>query len=169
MTFLRVICLAFPAALATMAALGVLRGLQDTATTLWVTLVAVLTNLGLAAWWVLGAGWGIAGSAWATVVAETIGAALFLAILVRRAGRRGASLTPTRSGVLVAARGAVPLFLRTVALRAVFVLAVAVAARLGNAELAAYYVTFTVWYLLAPSRWTACDRRRRCWPITRRR
>jgi Na+-driven multidrug efflux pump len=51
--------------------------------------------------------------------------------------------------VLVAARGAVPLFLRTVALRAVFVLAVAVAARLGDPELAAYYVTFTVWYLLA--------------------
>lgn len=148
-TFLRIICLAFPAALATMAALGVLRGLQDTATTLWVTLVAVLTNLGLAAWWVLGAGWGIAGSAWATVAAETLGAGLFLAVLVRRARQHGASLSPTRSGVLIAARGAVPLFLRTVALRAVFVLAVAVAARLGDAELAAYYVTFTVWYLLA--------------------
>ena len=50
---------------------------------------------------------------------------------------------------MVAARGAVPLFWRTVALRAVIVLAIAVAARLGDPELAAYYVTFTVWYLLA--------------------
>jgi Na+-driven multidrug efflux pump len=41
------------------------------------------------------------------------------------------------------------LFWRTVALRAVFVLAVVVAARLGDPELAAYYVTFTIWYLLA--------------------
>ncbi len=149
LAFLRILSLAFPWALATMAALGVLRGLQDTATTLWVTVVAVLTNLALASWWVLGAGWGITGSAWATVVAEVVGATLFLAILVRRARHHGASLRPTQAGVLVAARGSVPLFLRTVALRAVFVLAVAVAARLGDAELAAYYVTFTVWYLLA--------------------
>ena len=126
-----------------------LRGLQDTATTLWVTLVAVLTNL---------------------VLALVVGARRRLGdhrIRLgdrrsrdrrsrplprdpRAAGRQhGASLRPTQAGVLVAARGAVPLFLRTVALRAVFVLAVAVAARLGDAELAAYYVTFTVWYLLA--------------------
>ncbi len=149
LVFLRTLSLAFPCALATMAALGVLRGLQDTATTLWVTLVAVGTNLVLALWWVLAAGWGITGSAWATVVAETVGAGLFLIVLARRAAEHGASLRPSRSGVLVAAHGAVPLFLRTVALRAVFVLAVAVAARLGDAQLAAYYVTFTVWYLLA--------------------
>jgi Na+-driven multidrug efflux pump len=58
-------------------------------------------------------------------------------------------LRPTRAGIMTSARDAVPLFWRTVALRAVFVVAVAVAARMGDAELAAYYVTFTVWYLLA--------------------
>lgn len=147
--YLRTISLAFPFALAAMAALGVLRGLQDTATTLWVTLLAVGTNLALAALLVLVAGWGVAGSAWATVVAEAVAATCFLGVLARRARRHGASLRPSRAGVLVAARGAVPLFWRTVALRAVFVIAVAVAARLGDPELAAYYVTFTVWYLLA--------------------
>ncbi|HEX6888495.1 MAG TPA: MATE family efflux transporter [Candidatus Nanopelagicales bacterium] len=149
LAYLRVISLAFPFALAAMAAIGVLRGLQDTATTLWITLVAVGTNLVLAAWLVLVADWGVTGSAWATVAAEALSAGLYLWVLVRRAHHHGAALRPSRSGVLVAARGAVPLFLRTVALRAVFVLAVAVAARLGDPELAAYYVTFTIWYLLA--------------------
>ena len=149
LAYLRTISLAFPFALAAMAAIGVLRGLQDTAATLWVTLAAVGTNLALAAYLVLVAGWGITGSAWATVIAEVLAAGLFVAELARRARRHGASLRPSRSGVLVSARGAVPLFWRTLALRAVFVLAVGVAARLGDAQLAAYYVTFTIWYLLA--------------------
>lgn len=147
--FLRVVSLGFPFALASMAAVGVLRGLQDTATTLWVTLVAVGTNLVLAVLFVLGLGWGVSGSAWATVIAEGVGAVLYVAVLTRRARQHSAGLRPSRSGVLLAARGAVPLFLRTVAIRAVFVLAVGVAARLGDPELAAYYVTFTIWYLLA--------------------
>ncbi len=147
--FLRTISVAFPFALVALAAIGVMRGLQDTATTLWVTLISVLTNLVLAAYLVLAAGWGITGSAWATVAAELVQAVLYLLVLARRARLAGASLRPSRTGVLVAARGAVPLFWRTVALRGVLVLAIAVAARLGDAELAAYYVTFTVWYLLA--------------------
>ncbi len=151
LVYLRTISLAFPFALAAMAAIGVLRGLQDTATTLWVTLAAVGTNLALAYYLVLVARWGITGSAWATVIAEALAAGLFLAELARRARRHAASLRPTRSGVLISARGSVPLFWRTVALRAVFVLAVGVAARIGDAELAAYYVTFTIWYLLALS------------------
>jgi putative MATE family efflux protein len=149
LAYLRTISLAFPFALASMAGVGVLRGLQDTATTLWITLAAVGTNLALAAHLVLVAGWGITGSAWATVAAEALAAAAFLWVLRRRARQHGANLRPSRSGVLVAARGAVPLFWRTVALRAVFVLAVAVAARLGDPQLAAYYATFTIWYLLA--------------------
>jgi putative MATE family efflux protein len=149
LAYLRTISLAFPFALAAMAAIGVLRGLQDTATTLWITVLAVLVNLALAAYLVLVAEWGITGSAWATVVAEAVAATLFLWVLARRARRHGATLRPSRAGVLVAARGGIPLFWRTVALRAVFVGAIAVAARLGDAELAAYYVTFTVWYLLA--------------------
>ena len=151
LSYLRTISLSFPFALAAMAAIGVLRGLQDTATTLWVTVIAVATNLALSAYLVLVAGWGITGSAWATVAAEAVGAGLFVWQLARRARAQHASLRPSRSGVLVAARGSVPLFWRTVALRAVFVLAVVVAARLGDADLAAYYVTFTLWYLLALS------------------
>jgi Na+-driven multidrug efflux pump len=53
-TYLQVVALGFPAALVAMAGVGVLRGLQDTRTTLLVTLLAVTVNLGLAAFLVLG-------------------------------------------------------------------------------------------------------------------
>lgn len=151
LTYLRTIALAFPFALAAMAATGVFRGLQDTATTLWVTLASVSTNAALAAYLVLVAQWGVAGSAWATVAAEALAATLYTFVLARRARRENAALKPSRSGVAAATRGAIPLFWRTVALRAVLILAVMVAARIGDAQLAAYYVTVTTWYVLALS------------------
>lgn len=147
--YLRIVSLSFPLVLAAMAMIGVLRGLQDTRTTLWVTVGATLVNAALAAVFVLALGWGIAGAAWATVIAEVVATAAYTYSIVRRARLVGASLRPSRSGVLVSAKQAVPLLLRTAALRAVFLLAVVVAARMGDAELAAYYVSFTVWYVLA--------------------
>jgi Na+-driven multidrug efflux pump len=56
---------------------------------------------------------------------------------------------PDRLGVLASTRAGIPLFVRTLSLRAVLVLAVAVAARLGDPELAAYQVSFALWTLLA--------------------
>ena len=149
LTYLRIISLALPAALGATAAVGLLRGLGDTATTLWITAAAVTVNAALCAWWVLGAGWGIAGSAWATLVAEFLAAGTYALVIRRRAVALGASLRPVRDGIWQAARGSVPLFWRTVALRWVFLLAVIVATRMGDAELAAYYVTLSVWYLLS--------------------
>ena len=115
LAYLRTISLAFPFALAAMAAIGVLRGLQDTATTLWVTLAAVGTNLALAAYLVLVARWGITGSAWATVVAEALAAGLFLWELARRARTargvteaqqvRGAGRRPRVGPAVLADRG----------------------------------------------------------------
>jgi putative MATE family efflux protein len=148
-TYLRVIALALPFALVAMAGIGVLRGLQDTATTMWVTVATVGLNAALGAWLVLRAGWGIAGSAWATVAAEAAAAAAYCFAMLSRARGYRARVRPAWLEIVAAARAAVPLFLRTAALRAVFVLAVAAAARIGDAELASYYVTFTIWYLLA--------------------
>ena len=81
-TYLRIIAISFPAVLGVLAAVGVLRGLQDTRTTLVVTLLQVGTNLVLSLVFVL-------------------------------------------------------------------VFAAAVAARLGDAELAAYHVTVTLFFALA--------------------
>jgi putative MATE family efflux protein len=148
-TYLQVVAWGVPAALVALAGVGLLRGLQDTRATLLVTLVAVLVNLVLAVVLVLVLDRGIGGSAAATVVAEWVQAGLYVALLVRLARARGVRPRPSRSGVLAAARDGAPLFWRTVVLRAVFLVAAAVAARLGDADLAAYHVSYQVWLLLA--------------------
>ena len=148
-TYLRIVALGMPAALVAMAGVGVLRGLQDTRTTLLVTVLAVGVNAVVAVTLVLGLHKGIGGSAVATVCAEWVQALAYTLVLVRVARRRGVALRPSGIGMLASARTGVPLFWRTVVLRSVFVLAAAVAARLGDAELAAYTVSFQVWLLLA--------------------
>lgn len=148
-SYLRVIALAFPAVLGVLAGVGVLRGLQDTRATLYVTLAQVAANLALCLLFVLVLGWGIAGSAWATGIAELIGLAAYVGIILARARAERSRLRPSGTGVLRSARDGVPLFIRTLALRIVFVLAAAVAARLGDEELAAYHVTATVFFALA--------------------
>jgi len=67
-------------------------------------------------------------------------------LLVRRAG---VPVVPTMAGIVRAARDGVPLFIRTIALRIVFLVAAAAAARLGSPELAAYHVTATLFFALA--------------------
>lgn len=148
-TYLQVVAIGFPAALAATAALGVLRGLQDTRTTLLVTLMAVGVNAALAVLLVLGLQRGIAGAALATAVAEWVAVVAYFVVVARVARRHGVRLTPSGVGVLAAVRTGAPLFWRTVALRSVFLIAAAVAARLGDADLAAYHVSFQVWILLA--------------------
>jgi putative MATE family efflux protein len=128
---------------------GVLRGLQDTRTTLYVTLVMVATNLVLDLVFILGFGWGIAGSAAATGIAELIGLVAYAGILLRTAHRAGVTIIPSGIGVVRSARDGAPLFVRSAALRGVLVIAAAVAARLGDAELAAYHVTVTLFFALA--------------------
>lgn len=96
----------------------------------------------------MGPGLGIAGSAWATVVAQSGGAAIYLVVLVRAAQRHGVSFAPTRSGLRDAAASGFALFIRTVSLRAVLVVTTAIAARLGDPEIAAHQVVFQLWSLL---------------------
>jgi putative MATE family efflux protein len=148
-TYLHVFTFALPAVLAGLAGVGVLRGLQDTRTTLVVTLIAISLNLGLCLLLVLVLQLGIAGSALATGVAELVQAVAYAIVLVRVALRHHVPLRPSGSGVLASARDGIPLFWRTLALRAVYVVAIAVAARLGDDQLAAYYVSYQVWMLLA--------------------
>lgn len=148
-TYLRIIAISFPAVLGVLAAVGVLRGLQDTRTTLYVTLAMVAANLVLCLVFVLGFGWGIGGSAAATGLAELIGLIAYGALLLRTARRERVSIKPSGIGVMRSARDGVPLFVRSAALRGVLVIASAVAARLGDAELAAYYVTVTLFFALA--------------------
>ncbi|MBU7597777.1 MATE family efflux transporter [Streptomyces sp. P38-E01] len=148
-TYLRISALGIPAMLVVLAATGVLRGLQDTRTPLYVAIGGFSANAALNVLLVYGLGFGIAGSAWGTVIAQCGMAAVYLAVVVRGARRHGASLRPDAAGIRACAQAGVPLLVRTLSLRAVLMIATAVAARLGDVEVAAHQITLTVWSLLA--------------------
>lgn len=148
-TYLRVSAIGIPPMLLVLAATGVLRGLQDTRTPLVVAVVGFTTNALLSLTLVHGVGWGIAGAAWGTVVAQTGMALALVTVVVRGARGLGASLRFHAAGVLRSAADGVPLLVRTLSLRAVLLLTTWVAAGLGVAELAAHQVAMTVWSSLA--------------------
>ncbi|MFG2195574.1 MATE family efflux transporter [Streptomyces sp. NPDC048639] len=148
-TYLRISALGIPAMLMVLAATGVLRGLQDTRTPLYVALGGFTANAALNALLVYGAGLGIAGSAWGTVIAQWAMAAAYLAVVVRGARRHGASLRPDAAGIRASAQAGAPLLVRTLSLRAILMIATAVATRLGDADIAAHQIILTLWSLLA--------------------
>ncbi|MFH8556046.1 MATE family efflux transporter [Streptomyces celluloflavus] len=148
-TYLRISSLGIPAMLVVLAATGVLRGLQDTRTPLYVAIGGFSANAVLNVGLVYGAGLGIAGSAWGTVIAQCGMAAVYLTVVVRGARRHGAALRPDAAGIRASAQAGVPLLVRTLSLRAVLMIATAVAARLGDAEIAAHQIVLTLWSLLA--------------------
>ncbi|MFK5688167.1 MATE family efflux transporter [Ornithinimicrobium sp. LYQ92] len=148
-TYLRWSALGIPPMLVVLATTGVLRGLQDTRTPLIASVAGFSANAVLSLFLVHGVGWGIAGAAIGTVIAQT-GMALALVIVVVRGARRlGSSLTFHGAGVLRAARGGIPLLVRTVALRTALLITTWTAAGLGDEQLAAHQVAMTVWSTLA--------------------
>ncbi|MFE7510319.1 MATE family efflux transporter [Streptomyces sp. NPDC057540] len=148
-TYLRISSLGIPAMLVVLAATGVLRGLQDTRTPLYVAIGGFATNAALNVGLVYGAGLGIAGSAWGTVIAQCGMAVAYLVVVVRGARRHGASLRPDATGIRASAQAGAPLLVRTLSLRAVLLIATAVAARLGDAEVAAHQIILSLWSLMA--------------------
>ncbi len=148
-TYLRISALGIPAMLVVLAATGVLRGLQDTRTPLYVAIAGFVANAGLNAVLVYGVGLGIAGSAWGTVIAQCGMAAVYLFVVVRGARRHGATLRPDTAGIRACAQAGVPLLVRTLSLRAILMIATAVAARLGDADIAAHQIILSLWSLLA--------------------
>ena len=147
-TYLRISLLAAPAMLIVLAGTGVLRGLQDTRTPLLVAVAANAVNIALNATFVLGLHWGIAGSAWGTVIAQVGTCMAYLLVVGRGARRAGVARRPDLAGLRAAAFAGASLVLRTLALQAVLVLMTAIAARQGNAAIAAHQVVLRVWNLL---------------------
>jgi putative MATE family efflux protein len=148
-TYLRISALGIPAMLVILAVTGVLRGLQDTTTPLVASVVGFGANIVLNLVFVYGLHWGIAGSTWGTVIAQTgMGVALVTVLLVK-ARARHARLRPHPARVVAAGRTGIPLLVRTVALRATLLVTTWVAASLGDVPLAAHQVALTVWSFLA--------------------
>jgi putative MATE family efflux protein len=148
-TYLAVSLFGIPSMLVVLAGTGVLRGLQDTRTPLYVSIGGFSLNLVLNVLFVLVLDWGIAGSAWGTVMAQTASAAVYVWVVLRAARRHGAPVHPDLAGMKTAATAGVGLLLRTAALRVVLIVGTSIAARMGDAEIAAYQVAFQVWTLLA--------------------
>lgn len=148
-TYLRISALGIPAMLVVFAATGVLRGLQDTKTPLYVAIAGFVANGALNTGLVYGADLGIAGSAWGTVIAQWGMAVVYLAVVLRGARKHGASLRPDAAGIRASAQAGVPLLVRTLSLRAILMIATAVAARLGDADIAAHQIILSLWNLLA--------------------
>lgn len=148
-TYLRISSLGIPAMLVVLAATGVLRGLQDTRTPLYVAIGGFAANGILNVVLVYGIGLGIAGSAWGTVIAQVGMAVAYLVVVVRGARRHGASLRPDAAGIRASAQAGLPLLVRTLSLRAVLMIATAVAARLGDTDIAAHQIILSLWSLTA--------------------
>lgn len=144
--YLRIGSLGLPFALIALAGQGWLRGVSDLRTPLVIVVVANAANVALNLLFIYGFGWGLAGSAWATVVAQLgMGAAFVRALLAAPADSRRPSLARMRP----LARIGGEIFVRTAALYGSFLVASAVAARIGDYSLGAHQIAFQLFIFLA--------------------
>lgn len=148
--YLRVRAIAVPALLIVTAGHGAFRGMQDTRTPLWITVGVNALNAALDPLLMFGAGLGLTGAAGATVVAQWIGAGVFLALLRRRAADEGwemraVSLRSTRP--LLSVGGL--LIVRTLLLVSSLAIATRAASAIGTTAVAAHQVVSQLWFLAA--------------------
>jgi putative MATE family efflux protein len=144
--YLRIGALGLPFALIALAGQGFLRGMSDLRTPLVIVVVANVANVLLNVLFIYGFDWGLAGSAWATVVAQAgMGAAFARALLATPADSRRPSLQSMRPLMRIGGE----IFVRTTALYASFVVASAVLARVGEDSLGAHQVAFQLFVFLA--------------------
>ncbi|MCK2034693.1 MATE family efflux transporter [Microbacterium sp. SSW1-49] len=133
-----------PAMLIVFAATGLLRGMQDTVTPLWIAGLGFGANALLNLLFIYGFGWGIAGSAAGTITAQWGMVAAYALVIRRLATTHSASLRAQRDGLRDTARSGGWLFLRTVSLRVALLVTVGIATGLGTQELAGWQIVFTI-------------------------
>src|SRR5690625_333815 len=151
LTYMRIRLLAAPAVTLILAANGAYRGFSDTRTPLWVSLVLNSLNIILDAALIFGAGLGLAGAAWATVIAQWTGALLFLWLLLRRDRQllgSGPLRLPRPQELLPFLKVGWELAVRTLALLLTLTVATAVATRIGVLEVAVHQVAQQLWLFL---------------------
>ena len=147
--YLRPSLLGLPGMLLVLAAVGVLRGLQDTKTPLYVAGIGAVINIGLNWLFIYPLGLGVAGSATGTSITQW-GMALTLSVMVVRGARaQGISLSLEIFGVLSLIKVGSWLMLRTLAMRIALLLTVVVATGQGAENLAAYQLVFSIFNFLA--------------------
>jgi putative MATE family efflux protein len=145
-TYLRIGSLGLPFALIALSGQGFLRGVSDLRTPLIIVVAANAANVALNVLFIYGFGWGLAGSAWATVVAQLGMGAAFVAVLLRHPAD---SRRPSLAAMRPLARIGGQIFVRTASLYASFVVASAVLARVNDASLGAHQIAFQLFVFLA--------------------
>lgn len=138
-----------PAMLLVVAANGLLRGLQNTRTPLVVATAGFGANIALNALFIYGLGWGVAGSAVGTVVAQWGMAAVYIVLAAQAARANGTRLRPGLRGVGGVAGSGLWLLLRTASLRAAMLATVFVATDFGVTEVATLQISMTIFSTLA--------------------
>jgi putative MATE family efflux protein len=146
-TYLRIAAVGFPAAFLALGGQGYLRGIADLRTPLLIVIAGNVVNVILEVLFVYGFDWGIAGSAWGTAIAQLAMGAAFVVVILRglRAGEARLRLDLARR-VLSLGKW---IFVRTTALMGSFVLAGAVATRVGEASIGAHQIAFQLFIFLA--------------------
>ncbi|MEX2294568.1 MAG: MATE family efflux transporter [Acidimicrobiales bacterium] len=149
-TYLRVSAVGVPFQFLTIACIGYLYGLPDTKRPFLVLAASNAVNLVVELVLVFGFDWGIAGSAWGTVVAQALSAAVLLAIVVpalRMDGLRRLSVVPSVMWAVL--KVGAHMVQRTAFLLAALAVATASAARVGTAELAGHQIGAQLFLFLA--------------------
>ena len=147
--YLMVSMAGIPAMLLVLAAMGVLRGLQDTRTPLLVAGAGFAVNIVLNFVLVYGLNLSVGGSALGTVVAQWGMAAIYLVIVLRAARAEKVGLRPDWAGIRTVSRVGSWLIIRTLSLRIAILATVLVVTAQGPVNLAAHQLAMTLFTFLA--------------------
>lgn len=148
--YLRIRACAGPAVLFITAGRGAFRGFQDTKTPLKIVVVMNLINLVLDPLFIFVFGWGLQGAAAATLIAQWVGALIFVSILVSKRGEMGIRFVlPKLKEMLPFLKIGWQMLIRTGALVGTMTLATAVAARISVTAVAAHQVANQLWAFMA--------------------
>lgn len=93
-SYLLICCLGAPFMCASGTLCAILRGVGDSRRPLFILLVSALSNMVMDVWFVAGLGWGAAGAAWATSIAQAIGSVYALVCVYRRREQLGFDFKP---------------------------------------------------------------------------
>jgi putative MATE family efflux protein len=144
--YFRIAATGLPAALVALAGQGYLRGVSNLGRPLEIVVVANVVNLVLEVLFVYGFGWGIAGSAAGTAIAQAgMGAAFVVELLRPHAPSRRPSLREMKPLFRIGKQ----IFVRTAALYTSFLVAASVLARMGDAEIGAHQIAYQLFTFLA--------------------
>ena len=147
--YLHISLAGLPAMLMMLAGVGFLRGGLDMKRPLMVAALTAAGNLVLEVVLVYGFGFGIGASALSTVLAQWVGAALYVRWVIQAARPHIGRVRPEWAVLRRLLGSGAELLVRTAALQTAFVISTAAAARIGIADLAAHQVVLQLFMFSA--------------------